>query len=69
MLQVAAAQMAEEEALDAVGPVPPEVAAEADDTPADERTAEVARICGVLEAANRGPQTTAAAGETLTCEL
>ena len=53
--------MAEEEALEAVGPVPPEVASEADATPPDERTAEVARICAILEAADRGPpQATAA---------
>ena len=57
--------MAEEDALEAVGPVPPEVAFEADATPADERTAEVARICAVLEAADRGPQPAGAAGEGL----
>ena len=36
--------------------------AEADATPADERTAEVVRICAVLEAADRGSQPAAAAG-------
>jgi hypothetical protein len=54
--------MAEEEALAAVGPVPPDVASEADATPPDERTAEVARICAVLEAADRGPLPAIAAG-------
>ena len=57
--------MAEEEALDAVGPVPPDVVAEADATPPDERTAEVARICAVLEAADRGTQAPVAAGAAL----
>lgn len=51
MAEVEAATAAAEAALDLVGPPPPDVVAEAELANADERTAEVLRICKCVLAA------------------